>query len=64
MNSSMTFLAEQEASLVHLLLAETVQKALFSMNPSGDEMMLRESSLTTTQLAAPIALLLYSTFRH
>jgi len=41
MDASMTSLANHEASLVHLLFAEAVLEALFSMNPSGDQVMLR-----------------------
>jgi len=64
MDASVTILANHEASLVHLLFAKAVLEAFFAMNPSWDQVMLRQAFLTTAQLAAPVVLLLIRSFCH
>jgi hypothetical protein len=65
MDARMAIPANHQASHVHVLFAEAVLEALFAMNPSGNQVMLRQSFLTTAQLAASIVLfLVLGNFRH
>jgi hypothetical protein len=47
-DARVTILANHQAALVHFLFAKAISVALFSMHPSGDEVMLRHVLMTTT----------------
>jgi hypothetical protein len=50
----MTFLTEHEALIAHDLFAKPVDVSFLPMNRPGDQMMLRQSPLTTAQVAAAV----------
>lgn len=64
MNARMTSPANHEATLVHLLFAEAAHEAFLAMNPSGDQVVLRQGLLTTAQFTTPVVLMLLRNFRH
>ena len=51
-DSGMAILADHEATLAHLVLAEAVHKPFLRVNRPRDEMMLGQLLPTATQLAA------------